>query len=342
MEGWPPDGLEPVPACPACGASVRLTLYEGLRDRVFAVAPGSWTLYSCRGCGAAYLDPRPTRESIGLAYRNYVTADAPAAPDGATSRSSSVGLLRHKLRNGYVNGRYGYALSPATSVGRFVLPLFPRKRETADMYWRHLPKQATLLDAGCGNGDFLLRMARAGWHVQGLEPDLVAADVARAAGIAVAASPLESADIGSNEFDAITMSHVIEHLHDPVSVLASCHRALVPNGLLWITTPNLDSYGRRIFASDWIHLDPPRHLVVFDRRALSQLLARSGFAPRRWFTHRTAEFSFANSAALARNDRPFGEGPLTGGQRLRARAANALTVVSRGRSEELIVLAQRV
>jgi len=207
--------------------------------------------------------------------------------------------------------------------------------------WRHLPKRATLLDAGCGNGEFLLRMARGGWRVKGLEPDPVAADVARSAGLSVLEHPLEGAELGTDQFDAITMNHVIEHLHDPVAALTNIRRALAPDGLLWIATPNLQSRGHRRFASSWVHLDPPRHLILFDGDALGRLLARCGFAPRRWFTNRTAGFSFASSAALTRDKRPFDDDGMPRGQRLRARAADGLSLVARERSEELIVLAQR-
>src|SRR5260221_3119952 len=50
------------------------TLFRSLTDRTFRCAPGRWTLYGCAGCHSAYLDPRPTPQSIGLAYRRYYTA----------------------------------------------------------------------------------------------------------------------------------------------------------------------------------------------------------------------------------------------------------------------------
>jgi SAM-dependent methyltransferase len=206
---------------------------------------------------------------------------------------------------------------------------------------RHLPKRTALLDAGCGNGEFALRMARIGWQAHGLEPDPVAAEIARAAGVPVVNTPLEDAELPPRHFDAITMSHVIEHLHDPAAALQKCRRSLRPDGLLWIATPNLDSLGHRSFRSDWLHLDPPRHLILFDRQALERLLVQSGFGPLTWFSGRSAEFSFANSAALARDVRPFTESELPTRLRLRARAADALALVRRQVGEELVVLARR-
>jgi hypothetical protein len=47
--------------------SRRELIYDGLTDRVYGTAPGRWTLYRCLGRGSAFLDPRPNRETIGLA-----------------------------------------------------------------------------------------------------------------------------------------------------------------------------------------------------------------------------------------------------------------------------------
>jgi hypothetical protein len=173
MEVWPGEGLERVPACPVCGGEDRSPLHEALSDRIWFIAPGEWTLWTCRECRAAYLDPRPTRGTIALAYRDYPLSkarqqsndDATAAPRSALDRK------RRALRNGYMNARYGYSFAPAIGAGRFLLPLFPRRRESADWSCRHLRKRTTLLDVGCGNGEALVRMARAGWVVHGVEPD---------------------------------------------------------------------------------------------------------------------------------------------------------------------------
>src|SRR5262249_55008638 len=159
---------------------------------------------------------------------------------------SALDRKRRELRNGYMNARYGYSFAPASGAGRILLPLFPRRRESADWSCRHLRKGTALLDVGCGNGEMLARMARAGRTVDGGEPDPVAAQVARDAGIPVTVAPLEEADLAPNHFDAVTMSHVLEHLHDPAAALANCRRALAPGGHLWIATPNLGSAGHEL------------------------------------------------------------------------------------------------
>jgi SAM-dependent methyltransferase len=75
VDDWPPGGLEHVPACPACGSTVRSLLYADLTDDNAHCAPGRWTLWRCKACATAYLDPRPTGSTISLAYRSYYTHD---------------------------------------------------------------------------------------------------------------------------------------------------------------------------------------------------------------------------------------------------------------------------
>lgn len=65
------------------------------------------------------------------------------------------------------------------------------------------------------------------------------------------------------EFDVVILSHVIEHLHDPVALLKMCHLLLEKNGLLVLLTPNVASYGHRKFGAGWCGLESPRHIHLF-------------------------------------------------------------------------------
>src|SRR5215471_6561033 len=69
---WP-GTLEPVRHCPLCGGERSEAEQQNLHDRTFGVAPGAWTFRRCLACRALYLDPRPDRASIHVAYRNYYT-----------------------------------------------------------------------------------------------------------------------------------------------------------------------------------------------------------------------------------------------------------------------------
>jgi SAM-dependent methyltransferase len=272
LPDWPAGELESVHRCPVCGDDRRRLLHDRLADRLFFCAGGGWSLHRCLDCLSAFLDPRPNRRTIGRAYTAYYT-HTEALPEPQLPASDP----RTAARNGYLNARYGYEFSPASRLGRVLARLLPKKRAYADRQVRNLHRPSNggrLLDIGCGQGTFLSEMSRAGWDVQGVEPDLSAAAVARANGVPVVDEPLERAQLTPGSFDAATMNHVIEHFHEPNEALRIAQRLLKPGGLLWIATPNLDSRGHALFGRDWIGLEPPRHLVLFTRSSLARAVSQ--------------------------------------------------------------------
>ena len=168
--------------------------------------------------------------------------------------------------------------------GRLIPRVAPARGALVDREIRHLPAipGGRLLDVGCGSGAFLVQMAALGWRAQGIDPDPAAVASAREAGLSVTQGTLADLDLDEHAgaFDAVTLSHVIEHLHDPAEDLRRVHRLLRPGGLLWIATPNLEALGLRRFGRDWLGLDPPRHLVLFTRASLERLLRDTGFEPQ--------------------------------------------------------------
>ena len=269
---WPSQGLETLGICPVCGHAGREPLLTGLRDLVFGISPGTWTLWRCPACGAGYLDPRPDRATIGQAYAGYYTQEAEPTP----GRVSAARTRRLAGRNAYLNQRWGYALAPALTGPVRLSPLQQRR---ADRVVRSLPAPRAgerLLDVGCGNGAWLDLMRAGGWEVWGVEPD--AQSAARAAELGLSIVPdLLAAPFADQSFDAITMNHVIEHLHDPVAALARCQALLKPGGRLWVATPNLDALGRVRFGPAWRGLETPRHLVLYTAPSLRGILAAAGF-----------------------------------------------------------------
>lgn len=272
---WPEVGLETVSTCPVCAGSGRFTLHEGLADHVFRCAPGLWTLYRCVQCGAAYLDPRPTRATIGLAYQSYFT-HRPTEPQAET-RSS---LSRQALKNGYLNRRFGYAFQPSHRAGPLVMALSPLHRHRCERVVRALPRKVggRLLDVGCGNGAFLGLMRSQGWDAHGVDPDAAAVAVCRANGLPVHHGTVQDCGYPEDFFDAVTLNHVIEHLHDPVAVLRRCRELAAPGGRLWVETPNLGAVSHLAFRQHWSGLDPPRHLALFDQSALRRACEEAGFS----------------------------------------------------------------
>lgn len=274
---WPAGGLEWVELCPVCGSEHRELLHERLTDSLYC-APGDWALYCCQSCGSGYLDPRPTLETIGLAYARYYT-------HGSVWRQNADGhgrLSRHlyAMANSYLNERFGTSFAPANRLGPLLAQFSPANRGRLETLGRQMPKatpNARLLDIGCGNGEFLLFARNAGWVVSGVETDPKAVEHCRRASLDIHQGGIEALAGQSASFDAITLSHVIEHVHDPLALLRACYRLLRPRGWIWVATPNLESQGHCRFGASWRGLEPPRHLVLLTRSSIFYLMQTAGF-----------------------------------------------------------------
>jgi 2-polyprenyl-3-methyl-5-hydroxy-6-metoxy-1,4-benzoquinol methylase len=235
-------------------------------------------LFRCKSCRSAYLDPRPTHDSIGLAYQNYFTHKV--ASDMQPSSGLLLGYLKAGIRNDYLKARFGMMLSPRFPLGRLALSLLPYRRMALDRSLRNLAlpsKNAKLLDIGCGSGDFIRAASLLGWDTQGIDPDPNAVAAARKLDLTVHQGGFPRTGFQDGQFDAVTLSHVIEHVHDPIVALREVHRILKPGGRIWMATPNLDSAGHHLFGRHWRGLEPPRHLVMFNASSLRLACERGGF-----------------------------------------------------------------
>jgi SAM-dependent methyltransferase len=329
----------PVGRCPVCGGGDAAPLHVGLTDRTFGVAPGRWTLVRCRDCHAARLDPRPADNVIPGLYASYYTHEP---PQPHLVPPTSLGRAMRALRNDHVNARLGYRLAPAWPGGRVAGRLAPLAA-IAERGVRSLPAGVHLLDVGCGNGTFVAEATAAGWHASGIDLDQTAVAAGRAAGLDLAVDTIEArAAREPGRFDAVTLSHVIEHVAEPIELLRAAHGLLRPGGHLWVATPNLAASGHAAFGADWAGLDPPRHLVLFDADSLARALRSAGFdEPRALRPTPTASAMFRVSAAVQAGVRPYPDGG-SATIRVRARAllADARAQLDPARAEELLVLAR--
>jgi 2-polyprenyl-3-methyl-5-hydroxy-6-metoxy-1,4-benzoquinol methylase len=257
-------------------------LYQGLDDVLFG-APGEWSLRRCTNdrCLLLWLDPQPTEEDIGKAYAAYYTHEE------RTTASSLPKRIFRSIKASYLRSRLGYEKATSGTAWRWLAPLGNLHPGGGDAFaatvmFLPAPKAgSSLLDIGCGGGDFIALMRELGWKVTGVETDPVAVDRARARELDVHQGELESAGFHDTSFDAITMAHVIEHVHDPHRLLTHCRRILKPNGTLVVITPNSSSWGHRHFGRDWRGLEPPRHIHIFNPKNMRRLLESTGLQPVR-------------------------------------------------------------
>lgn len=225
----------------------------------------------------------PVDEDLSLAYAgDYYTHRDP--PPLTWSRRA------HRwLRRGYLARRYGcHAQSvPAWQklLGSLIV-LHPRRRADMEFAAMHLPARpgGRLLEVGCGGGQTLRVLADLGWEAEGVDFDPAAVERARAHGLAVRQGSLREQQYPSESFDAVVMSHLIEHVPDPRALLDECRRVLRPDGRLVILTPNARSWGHAVFREHWFALELPRHLAVFDMRNLRTVVEGAGLRVRRLVT----------------------------------------------------------
>ena len=215
------------------------------------------------------MTPRPPKSDFAGIYRDYFT-HSPAEPEPGRKRT------REKVRDATLARLLGL---PSTGMPRMLrmagalAARVPRYQESvrASTLWLERMENGKLLDVGCGDGTFLNRMRDLGWTVQGIDPDLRAVEQARSRfALDVVAAPFEEHRFPGDSFDAVVASHVIEHVHDPLSMLRECRRILKPGGKLVVLTPNYLGLQHRWLGTAWAGIDCPRHLFLFSRRSLGR------------------------------------------------------------------------
>ncbi len=166
----------------------------------------------------------------------------------------------------------------AARTGRSLASRFLRRRVQVV---RESTRGRRVLDFGAGNGDFCAALCTAGYDAVGVEPFSLGETQLRDNPTQLYRSWKDRDDLG--RFDAITLWHVLEHLHNPVEVLTNLRSRLAPGGCLIISVPNERSWQRRVFRTSWFHLDPPRHVLHLDRATLADTLSRAGMTIEKSF-----------------------------------------------------------
>jgi SAM-dependent methyltransferase len=149
------------------------------------------------------------------------------------------------------------------------------------------PKAGSVLDIGCGNGDFLRGLGGQGRRLVGVEPDPNARKESGAKGLEVLAGTAEAlpAALTVQRFDLITMTHVLEHCRDPLQALRNVRDLMAGEAIFYCEVPNCGSIYFQTCSAISEMLDVPRHLHFFTRTALAKLCDAAGLAVVGWNYH---------------------------------------------------------
>jgi SAM-dependent methyltransferase len=224
--------------CPLCSGDVSL-LFSDCFDFEYFVE-SSARFYRCAICGFVMMDPLPTRTELSELYpANYHNFD-----------------------------------QPSNAISRLLLDRYYEHQSA--LCRRRMPAGGSFLEIGCASGDILERMQRAGSRdVQGIEISREACEQAWKRDLNVFHGTLDEFET-EDKFDLVFMSHVIEHVLDPVATVAKIRTMLKPGGVLYLETPNVRALDSRLWKSRWGLVHFPRHLYLFDRSTVRRLLEAAG------------------------------------------------------------------
>ena len=224
--------------CPVCTS---LSFKEEVGTVDYSTSKEEFTVQKCSECSHLFTSPRVVEAEIGPYYDN------PNYISHTNENKSLFGQAYQVLRG--VNLRRKLSYVNAVFTGR-----------------------GTVLDYGCGTGQFLETLVQSGKNALGVEINVNAREAAQSFGI-VSAS-IEGVEKG---IEVITMWHVLEHIYDLNGLLSSFKERLLPGGHLIIAVPNPESHDAEHYGKHWAAWDVPIHVHHFTEASISKLLANHGF-----------------------------------------------------------------
>lgn len=240
--------------CPVCGHN-KFETRLSVKD--YTVSSETFDIVECPQCSLRFTQQVPDETQIGRYYQS----------EEYISHTDSKKGLFNKV----------YQLVRGVALGS--------KRQLVEKYTNAQGKK--MLDYGCGTGAFLQEMKQHGWAVTGMEPDPGAAQKAMELTSSDVKDPSALDSIEPSSFDAITLWHVLEHVHTLNETLDKLKQALKPGGFLFIAVPNYTSHDATFYKQYWAAYDVPRHLYHFSPAAMKTLIDEHGLTMKNilpmWF-----------------------------------------------------------
>jgi 2-polyprenyl-3-methyl-5-hydroxy-6-metoxy-1,4-benzoquinol methylase len=236
--------IEPAVACPVCNSE---KIHFALKVKDHSVCGEVFDVFECPQCSLRFTSNPPPEEEIGRYYQSedYISH--------SNTREGLVNDLYHRVRN-------------HTLASKFHL----LKKFTNLTNGHHL-------DIGAGTGAFVQYMNGRGWKSEGIEPDKKACAKALAHHDTNLLPAEAFETFCRDNFDAVTLWHVLEHVHDLYPYLHRIKEILKPDGLVFIAVPNYTSYDGIKYGANWAAYDVPRHLYHFSPASMQWLLKTAGF-----------------------------------------------------------------
>src|SRR6188474_1306048 len=229
--------------CPVCGSA---GISEVFKVKDNTVSQEYFEIYHCRNCQVRFTQNSPSEVSIGAYYKSE---------DYISHTDTSKGLINR--------------------IYRFVRNFSINQKKNLVEKNTGL-ENGTLLDVGSGTGHFAAAMKNEGWQVTGLEPDEGARAVAGKEHSLNLLPSVALFNLPEKKFNAITLWHVLEHVHDVKKYIQTFKKLLAENGKLFIAVTNYTSYDAEKYKEYWAAYDVPRHLYHFAPASMKRLMEKHG------------------------------------------------------------------
>lgn len=241
-----------IEACPLCGSN---DFSHYLTTADYFLTKEVFDIEKCPQCGLLFTNPIPGPKEIGTYY-------------------ASDNYYSHPQKK----------FSPIGSIYNVVKAINLRSKYNI---LAQLHPFGTLLDIGCGSGDFLKIAKNNGWRVWGIEPNSKARSFASQQTGENILQPEQTALLSESSFDAITMWHVLEHVLDLNQQLKTIKKLAKPDASILIALPNYFALDAKKYKQHWAGWDVPRHLYHFDKNSIQQLFLKYGYKlhstyPMKW------------------------------------------------------------
>lgn len=230
-------------ACPVCSSPSILPLFKA---KDYTVSGQQFDIWQCNECTLRFTQDVPDETSIAPFYKaeEYISH--------TNTGKGAINQLYKKVRKITLKQK---ASLIKNATGRL---------------------KGKLLDIGCGTGAFLHTMKGEGWSITGIEPDDTARSVAKSVYGIEPLAPDQLFTQAQAAFDAITMWHVLEHVHNLHNYVAHLKTILAKEGKLFIAVPNYTALDATIYGHAWAAYDVPRHLYHFTPLAIHRLMELHG------------------------------------------------------------------